>query len=195
MMTMTNNKKKLNQTIIVGVDYSITSPAIFVNRANKRFQDGKVYAFGNKKMQRNVRGIKIDPYPDWNVAEERHNNICLWALDKIVSQGKPDLVVLEGYSFGSKGKVFNLAENTGLLKHNLWLQDIPVIIPPPQTVKKFATGKGNADKFQMVADFVAMTDYDIRKDLMCTGKNIKAPITDIVDAYWMWAFGVNSYTM
>lgn len=59
---------------------------------------------------------------------------------------------LEGYSFGSKGQaVINIAEYGSLLRKmlikqaNIDANPEPIEIPPT-VVKKFVTGKGNADK-------------------------------------------------
>ncbi len=49
--------------------------------------------------------------------------------------------LLEGYSFGSKGKVFHIAENTGILKYKIHNMGVPLEVIPPTTVKKFATGQ------------------------------------------------------
>ena len=58
--------------------------------------------------------------------------------------------MIEDYSFGSKGRVFNLAENCGLLKYMLFKKGYRFFTVPPTVVKKFATGKGNANKEAMV---------------------------------------------
>lgn len=63
----------------------------------------------------------------------------------------PDLIVVEGFSYGSKGRsVFDIAylgwsirEDLERLK-NIW--NIPWIEVPPTQLKQFATGKGNANK-------------------------------------------------
>lgn len=62
-----------------------------------------------------------------------------------------DLVCLEGYSFGSKGRaVFQAGELGGIVRHWLWSEEIPWIEIPPTQVKKFATGKGNVNKDQVM---------------------------------------------
>ena len=61
---------------------------------------------------------------------------------------------MEGYSFGSTGRVFNIAENTGILKYNLWAALIHFDVLAPTTVKKFATGSGSASKVDMFNQFV-----------------------------------------
>jgi len=63
-----------------------------------------------------------------------------------------DVVVLEGYSFGSQGRaVFQIGELGGIIRFWLWGHHIPYVDVAPGTLKKFATGKGNSPKDAMIA--------------------------------------------
>lgn len=171
--------------IVAGIDYSMTSPAICVGEVDSPYEDLKFFAFGKKKMQGyHYDQFTIDEYPKWTVAQERYNALANWAL-QIIKEYDVEMVSMEGYSFGSKGKVFNLAENMGLLKHRLWELDIPFIEIPPTQAKKFATGKGNADKDAMFKAFVDRTGVDLKVALGDTTKGIGNPVSDLIDAYYM----------
>ena len=62
------------------------------------------------------------------------------------------LSILEGYSFGSQGRaVFDIAELGGCVRFLLYRLGVPFVDVPPATLKKFATGKGNAPKDAMIA--------------------------------------------
>ena len=88
-----------------------------------------------------------------------------------------DLVVIEGYSMGSKGRaVIDLAELGGIIRHRLHCARQPYIEVPPQTLKIYATGSGHADKTGMVVA--------ARERLAYGG--IQA---DEADALWLRAFG------
>jgi crossover junction endodeoxyribonuclease RuvC len=64
---------------------------------------------------------------------------------------KLDLVVIEGYSYGSKGRaVFDTGEFGGAVKLLLFKKKIPYLIIPPTSLKKFITGKGNSGKELML---------------------------------------------
>ena len=63
---------------------------------------------------------------------------------------RPELVAIEDYGFMGKGAGFYVVELTGMLKHWLWQRGIPFRLYDPQAVKQIATGKGNADKQQMI---------------------------------------------
>src|ERR1039458_47355 len=95
---------------------------------------------------------------------------------------------IEDYSFGSKGRVFNLAENMGLLKYKFWKYDMKFDLVPPTVLKKFATGKGNAKKEDMYENFVKETGVDLQEKLF-PGRKLGNPVTDIVDSYYLMKWG------
>lgn len=68
----------------------------------------------------------------------------------ILQRFKPDVVGIEGYSYMSVGKVYQLGEVGGVIRLACSILNIPVIVIPPSRIKKFA-GKGNADKEYMVS--------------------------------------------
>jgi Holliday junction resolvasome RuvABC endonuclease subunit len=56
-------------------------------------------------------------------------------------------VAIEGYSMGSKGSSFlSLAELGGIVRFAFWAGGLRWLDVPPSTLKRYATGKGNADK-------------------------------------------------
>jgi hypothetical protein len=57
-----------------------------------------------------------------------------------------DLVVLEGYSFASRGRaIVSLGELGGVIRHWLHVQQIPTVEIPPACRAKYATGKGTRE--------------------------------------------------
>ena len=71
------------------------------------------------------------------------------AIDDLASVS--DLVVIEGYSFGSRGAtLFQIAELGGIVRCDLVREHTPYVDVPPSTLKRFATGRGNATKIDMV---------------------------------------------
>lgn len=83
-----------------------------------------------------------------------------------------DLVVIEGYSYASGHQAHQMGELGGWIRLNLHMADIPYVEVAPATLKKFATGKGNAGKDQMVA----------------TAARSGCPADDnnAVDAWWLY---------
>lgn len=107
-------------------------------------------------------------------------------LDRIVREVQSlargcDLVVIEGYSFGSKGRaVFDVAELGGCVRFLLHRLGTRYVDVPPSTLKKFATGKGNSPKDAMIA-------AAIRRFGFAGSDNNEA------DAFLLWCMARHAY--
>jgi len=133
-------------------------------------------------------------HPEYSTDTERFHNISRHFLNLLPEYGNTRAakqenvrIMIEGYSMGSKGLVFNIAENTGVLKQKLWECGYIFEVVPPTTIKKFATGKGNADKDQMLEAFIKETHIDLKEHLT-PDKKLGSPVTDIIDAYYIARF-------
>jgi Holliday junction resolvasome RuvABC endonuclease subunit len=171
--------------IIVGIDYSLTSPAICVAK-DKSFSNSYFYFLNDRKsVQGQCHNILGEEHDDYLTDQERYENIATWVLGILSNFDKDKIyIMIEDYSFGSKGKVFNLAENCGLLKYLLYKNGYRFFTVPPTVVKKFATGKGNATKEKMYEAFVKDTFVDLHSIISPTTK-LGSPTTDIVDAWYI----------
>ena len=102
-------------------------------------------------------------------------------------------VFIEGYAFATSGKSYvrSVAENTGLLKHKMYKAKQTFTSIPPSVIKKYATGKGNANKELMYEAFTAelLTPPDLQIRLRPNSKKLTNPVTDIVDAYFIAKWG------
>ena len=176
----------MKQNTIVGIDYSLTSPAIclidngslnFFYLTNKKKYIGKI--------SDNIIGYE---HKEWTDPIERFTNIANFAMDIIRPLQSFSEVYIEGYSYGSKGQaLFQIAENCGILKYRLREENIPYGTVVPSVVKKGATGKGNADKEMMYEFFKKETQIDLKK-LFDTTK-AGNPVSDIVDSYYIAKVG------
>jgi Holliday junction resolvasome RuvABC endonuclease subunit len=72
------------------------------------------------------------------------------ALKELLASARPGLAVMEGPAYNATNKPFILGEVYGVIKLALALEGVPVVIVPPKSLKKFATGKGTASKADMV---------------------------------------------
>lgn len=166
----------------VGIDYSMTCPAITVMDP-----DGVVTHFisPTRKGEGTGRSGFISwigyPYPSYSSPEERFDLLASWAVGKCLEASG---IVIEDYAMGAKGKVFHLGENCGLLKHKLWSAGLSFHTVPPSVLKKHATGKGNADKCAMIEAFVKRTNVDIAA-AMGTPSGCGSPVSDLVDSYYL----------
>lgn len=174
---------------IVGIDYSMTSPSLCVfTNTTFSYNKCKFYYLTDKKkleVKNNImEGILFDEYSN---QQERFNFISDWAMN-IISKYGPDAVYMEDYSFASTGRVFNIAENAGLLKFKMWLSKQKFYTIPPTVIKKYATGKGNANKEVMQESFIKETSVDIKKMLGLTPSQWN-PSSDIIDSYYICKYG------
>jgi Holliday junction resolvasome RuvABC endonuclease subunit len=116
----------------------------------------------------------------WRTKLKGHERLqhILDALDSALYCVKPDAVFIEGFSFGSKGSsVYEIGGLGYLVRHRLWAQGIPYAEVSPSTLKKYATGRGNANKDEMLAAAIRRFNF---------------PGTDnnAADAWLLWALGM-----
>jgi len=192
--------------ISCGIDYSISSPAVCVHAAigkefvpsackflaippfKKRTPFEPVYGDSQYYMVENM-GAKV-------FGIERMAHLAKTCMSFINAYGAEGYCI-EGYSFGGNGQVFQLGENAGILKAELFKFGVKQHgTPTPAQVKKFAfdnaKGKGAAKKHQMVDRFhaeVGINLYDLFELPFCPIKHsmdkIPSPIDDIADAYFI----------
>jgi crossover junction endodeoxyribonuclease RuvC len=177
--------------LIAGIDYSLTTPAICVAPYKKTFgfEDCKFHFLTAKKKASGsfAKGqINGKEHRTYKIEEQRYNNISTWALEIL---NEVEYVVIEDYSFGSKGRVFHIAENTGLLKHQLWRFNKTFSVAAPTTIKKFATGKGNSDKDAMYDAFFKETQFNLKN--VFDQESTASPVSDLVDSFYMCKYAFN----
>ena len=169
--------------VITGIDYSITSPALCIHVGDSWDYNNCIFHFlSNRKKYSDVFCNRFfgKSFEEYNSEEERYDSISSWAADKCDFS---DQIAIENYAFNATGRVFNIAENTGVLKYKLFGKGIPLETIPPSTVKKLATGKGNSGKDLMYDAFKLETGVDLMDELGM--KTLNNPVTDIVDAYYV----------
>jgi Holliday junction resolvasome RuvABC endonuclease subunit len=98
-----------------------------------------------------------------------------------------DYLAIEDYAFGAKGNTFDIGEFIGQVKMMLFKEGHQIRLYDPNSIKKFATGKGNSDKISMYLAF--KKDTEIKPDLSSYPVPSKgsgaSPTSDIVDAYYI----------
>lgn len=183
--------KKLTKTI-VGIDYSLTSPAICITD-DFVYENSYFYFLTSKKkyegkIDNNVFGYLHD---EWTDPIERFKNISTFVFNVMGKHISPQIgyksiqkIFIEGYSYGSKGQgLFQIAENCGILKYRLQEHNLPYDTVVPSVVKKFATGKGNADKEKMYDQFYVDTGVNLME--VFEQNTLSNPVTDIVDSWYI----------
>jgi len=117
---------------VVGLDLSLTSTGICIDG------DAEVISSNQKGMFRLsfIREVIMD------------------RLEKLQSPA----VCIEGYSFGSRNsQAHAIGELGGIVRFALWEHEIPWVDIPPTCRAKFATGRGNAAKSEVVSSISART--------------------------------------
>jgi Holliday junction resolvasome RuvABC endonuclease subunit len=172
-------------TTVVGIDYSLTCPCVCVARDTDFHNSFFYYLTDKKSAVGKFKNIFGDEHDDYLIDQQRYENNASWVMS-IVGDLEPDThIMIEDYSFGSKGRVFNLAENCGIMKYLLYKGNYNFHTVAPTVVKKFATGKGNANKEAMYDAFIKETQFDLIKILTPKSKQVGNPVSDIVDAWYL----------
>lgn len=181
-----------------GIDLSLSSPAISVfDTTNSQYGFSNVEFYNLTTLKKCLNfdrklydNLNIELFPKtYESQEHRYQFISDWVI-KICDSFKIDEVFIEGYSFGSTGRsVFQIAENAGNLKMELFRKQISFQMIPPTEVKKYATKKGNANKTLMELSFIAETGLELRPILNLTEKQDN-PISDLIDSYYILKCGL-----
>lgn len=176
---------KHKKPVSIGIDLSITCPAITVHSGDSwSFNNCIFYYYTSHKKTIFPHDQLVGTlYKDWLTDIERYDNIASYII-QIVKRHKPIVINLEGYSFGSKGQVYNIGENAGILKWKLSSLNYKYFITPPTVIKKFATNKGSANKTLMHESFVLDTGFNLCDTLGVKDPD-KSPCSDIVDSYFI----------
>lgn len=148
--------------IIIGIDPSLTSTGICAMR------DGIILS--SEAVTSKFTGVKR--LSDFK--EQLIPKVCYVADIEDIEE--KIMVFIEGYSFGSKNNREVLGELGGVIRLMLFEQEIPFIDVAPTALKKYATGKGNADKISVAVS--VMEEW---------GK--KFPTSDQTDAFVLAMLG------
>lgn len=143
---------------IVGLDLSLTST-------------GVATPSGTQTVKSRAKGM------------ERLYELRRAALDYAMDPERAGLVVIEGYSMGTQRQASHahaLGELGGVVRLALWERGLPYVDVPPATLKRFATGKGNAPKDQVLVAAVKRS-------------GIEFATNDEADAWWLRALACEAY--
>ena len=176
--------------VYCGIDYSITCPCICIYKdiINLSPKNCDFYylqkGVSDKEFLR--RSNLLYPRIYHKKQEEQSCNTKRFLSTAeyfydIIKNNKVDVVVIEDYALGACGRVFDIAEATGILKLKLLEGGIKLYAIPPKTSKKVFSGNGNSNKDNMIAMMKKIHKWDI---IDIFGKdNYGSPVSDIVDSY------------
>jgi crossover junction endodeoxyribonuclease RuvC len=97
--------------------------------------------------------------------------------------GNVDVVAIEGYSMGTarqSSHAHALGELGGVIRLMLWDLGVPFVEIPPASAKRYATGKGNANKNEMLLAAAKRLGYE-------------GSSNDEADALWLRMMALDHY--
>lgn len=185
--------------MLYGVDFSISCPCVCKLAPNQKFADSKFKFLSSRKRDVSAANsnIQCELHKSYKTEQERYDHISNTMIQFIETEQKflsdAVTVIIEDYALGAKGRVFNIAECTGLFKHKVHRNGWHMITIPPTVIKKFATGKGNADKEKMYRAFLSRDNNPelVKFYYDKTDVKIASPVSDIVDAYFVALCGAD----
>lgn len=111
-----------------------------------------------------------------------------WFRDQVIEACRfyrPDLAVIEGYAYGmarGASQSHSLGELGGVVRLVLHDLHIPVAVVAPATLKKYATGRGNARKEEVLVAAVKRLGYQEANH-------------NVADALWLRQMAADHYGM
>lgn len=175
--------------VIFGIDYSITSPACVKAVCDDEFNFTSLDYVGFtdiKKVLMSDRKLLFNKKKDFTFDIQRyiylseHIKNFIYSGDEIPMYG-----AIEGYAMGANGKIFDIAEATGVMKYIIYNNGTNLRIYPPTTVKKFTVGNGLAGKVSMFEEFVKVDEPLLDLSHL---EDLSNPKEDLVDAYFIVKF-------
>ncbi|MCK1982212.1 MULTISPECIES: crossover junction endodeoxyribonuclease RuvC [Peribacillus] len=134
----------------VGIDPSTKTGLSILYNKNSKFYD------------EHTEGLVAEITTKKTTDIERFEDIAT----QILSYLEPDDVIcIEGFSYGSKGQGVSTQYGIGwIIRYMLYNEGFEVIEVPPTSVKKFATGKGNVKKDNMVLPIYKLWGFESNSD-------------------------------
>lgn len=203
---------------VVSIDCSINSPAVCVYDMENDFYH--LYSYTDKIPKNSV--IKFTKencsiFIERKIKEEDYTDDFTNTTNKILKfigrhTTKEFVIVLEGYSYGSKGRsIFDIAELGGILKYRLkeTFKNAHLFIVTPSEWKKEVVKHGNADK-EKIANYLIENDntwssvldhflelaldekFGKKRDpSKLKDKIYESPVNDVTDAYCICQYFLN----
>lgn len=148
------------QPRVVGLDLSLTATGV-------AYSDGSAATFRTQ-----ARGCA-------RLAWVREEVTSAVGCDVVGCHDHPALVVMEGYSYASANQAHQVGELGGVIRLALHEAGVPFVVVAPAALKKYATGKGNANKAAMLQAAWQRLGYEGTDD-------------NEADALWLRAMGLDA---
>ena len=144
---------------VVGLDLSLTATGIATEA-------------GTEVLRTDLRGCERLAW--------LHEQVILRATGQWAGEGRADLVVLEDYAYSRANQAHQIGELHGVIRLALHEAEIPVALVAPTARAKYATGKGNAGKAEVLAAAIRRLGYGGHDD-------------NEADALWLRQMAIDHY--
>ena len=134
--------------IYIGIDLSLTSTGICVLK--------------DKTYEANIIKTKLKGCARLIYIKDKIEDILLSHF-----HGRDMLIAIEGYSYGSVGKMADIGELGGVVKTMIFDNNFKTIVIPPTSLKKFITGKGNSPKDIMISKTLKKYNVEFENNNKC----------------------------
>jgi len=126
--------------------------------------------------------FKVENTEEFGIIKTKTKNIerlidIRTEIEKLINYFKPEIIIYEDYSFGSRGRgVFSLGELGGVLKTLIYEKNVKLIIVNSMQWKKFVLDKGNLKKEQVLMQVYKKFGKEFKNNNIC-------------DAFCLYKFG------
>jgi crossover junction endodeoxyribonuclease RuvC len=150
--------------------------------------DPSLTSFGAATVDRAGSVTFMEAYRSKQKGMPRLMEIKVWLSDLVQSlredrsrgNGEDLLAVMEGYSYASGFKAQVLGELGFAVKEVLWEAKVETLIVPPSSLKKFVSGKGNAQKDEMRLEIYKRFGIEAK-----TQDEVEAAALSVLGWYWL----------
>ncbi len=173
---------------ILGLDQSVTCTGVVILDIMDSIHQGQephidIEYWGAIKTERGQEDYIFDTM-------DRANQLVT-ELVKLIREYRPNVICFESLSLGSKGNATRtLPLLLGVILKGIdeavWQYNVQIYHYAPKSLKKLATGNGNASK-TMMFDQLQINAPELHKELAGKPKNIGR--YDITDAYYLARYG------
>lgn len=175
---------------LVGIDFSITSPAATILNENEysfyaiQRKDSKKIRKLNMLKNTTVEICSNEGLTPFQYYDKMTDMFLRWINSNI---GPDPIFAMEDYAYGAKGNsLLDIVAATTIFRYKLIKKygEAKFNLYSPSHIKKHATGKGNATKEMMLDAFKSLNlVFPFANYLMSLDKTEK-PVEDMIDSFW-----------
>ena len=177
---------------LVGIDPSINGTGVVVQNG-KDLEDFAILIFcSTKKEFKTYSGLEdVNIFPIKSIDKKLYlvnraiiTSKIITKFIRVITWYRKCVIILLNYAYGASGRMASIGEFIGILKYELLINGHQIKSYAPTSIKKFASGKGNANKARMVECFL---ETEMGKSLPEKISKFKS-FQDIADAYFILDF-------